>query len=108
MYVESRTMALDPSTKLARVREAMSDGDWPLAIKLAAKFQSLGDQEEAIRRAKDALNNPEMYTQLGHDLEAVLQAGIAALKTRFSRSWEAAAADAMHQAEDEQSDECCR
>jgi hypothetical protein len=87
-------MALDSNSKLARVREAMSRADWPVAIRLAAKFHTLGKHKEAIRRANDALNSPDTYTELGYDLTVVMQAGIDALKDRFSRSWEAVEADA--------------
>jgi hypothetical protein len=86
-------MALDSNSKLAQVREAMSRADWQLAIRLASKFPTLGKHKEAIRRANDFLNNPGLYTELGYDLTAVMQAGIDALKDRFSRSWEAIKAD---------------
>ncbi len=82
-------MPFDPNTKLAKVREAMINKDWELAIRLAAKLRSLGKHGKAIRRAKDALNNPVLYTELGYDVIAVKSDGIAALKDRFSRSWEA-------------------
>ncbi len=82
-------MSLDPSTKLARVREAMASGDWELAIRLASKLRSLGKHQQAIDRAKDYLNNPSMYQQLGYDWEEVMAAGVAALKDKFSKSWDA-------------------
>jgi len=75
----------------------MSHADWPLAIRPAAKFPTLGKHKEAIRRANDALNNPDFYTGLGYDLTAVMQAGIDALKNRFSRSWEAVEGDAAEE-----------
>jgi hypothetical protein len=82
-------MAFDPNTKTAAVRDAMAKGDWDLAIRLAAKLRTLGEHAAAIRRAKDAINNPGMYGQLGYDLDAVRSEGIAAIKDRFSRSWDA-------------------
>jgi hypothetical protein len=81
-------MALDSNSKLARVREAMMADDWEHAIQLAARFPALGDQSSDIRRANDAMNNPRLYEQLGHDLLEVRRKGIAALKKRFSKSWE--------------------
>ena len=66
-------MPFDPDTKLAKVREAMAKNDWPLAIKHAAKFPSLGEYEVAIRRANDALSNPEFYAQLGYDPEELVE-----------------------------------
>lgn len=80
-------MPFDPTTKLAKVRVAMADGHWDLAIKMAAKFPSLGEYEKAIRRGRDALNNPELYRQLGFDLTVIRNEAIAALKEKYSRSW---------------------
>ncbi len=82
-------MALNSNSKLEKVRVAMRSGDWSQAIRLAAKFPTLGIHKEAIRRANDALNNPEIYTELGYDLNAVMQAGVEALQDRFSQSWAA-------------------
>jgi hypothetical protein len=75
-------------TKLAKVRSAMRDGDWDTAFRLAARFQRLGVHAEAIRRAADAAGKPAFYRQIGYDLDEVRAAGIAALKERFSKSWE--------------------
>src|SRR5438552_4102232 len=75
---------LNPQTKLAHIRTAMADGDWDRAITLAARFQSLGQQGPAIRRARDAMTNPELYKQLGRDAAAIRREGIAAIKDRFS------------------------
>ena len=83
-------MPLDPKSKLAKVRKAMANGDWDLAIRTAAKFPSLGKHEKAIVRGRDALNNPELYTQMKFNLESLRNEAIAALKERYSHSWEAA------------------
>jgi hypothetical protein len=77
-------------TKLAKIRSAMRDGEWDVALRLASRFQRLGEHAEAIRRAADAVVNPQFYRQLGYDLEDVKSKGIAALKVRFSKSWEEA------------------
>lgn len=81
-------MPLAPDSKLARIREAMAGGDWDSAIRMAARFPALGEQAVDIRRANDAMNNPGLYRQLGHHLEEIREKGIAALKTRFSKSWQ--------------------
>jgi hypothetical protein len=81
-------MPLDSHSKLARVREAMASNDWERAIRLAARFPTLGEHGAAIRRANDAINNPRLYKQLGHDLEEIRMKAIAALKQRFSKSWQ--------------------
>jgi hypothetical protein len=84
-------MPFDPKSKLAKVRQAMANGDWDLAIRTAAKFPSLGKHEKAILRGRDVLNNPVLYAQMKFNLEHVRNEAIAALKERYSHSWEAAA-----------------
>ena len=74
-------------TKLARIREAMANAEWELALKLAAKFQRLGPQREAIKRAAEAISHPDLYEQLGYDLTQLREQGIRALKERYSNSW---------------------
>jgi hypothetical protein len=76
-------------SKLATVRDAMQRGDWDAAILMVSRFQRLGPQGKAIRRGREAINNPEFYRQLGHDLQAIRAQAIAALKERYSRSWTA-------------------
>src|SRR5205085_1925849 len=83
---ESRSVKED--TKLASLRLAMSNDDWDGALRVAARFQRLGKQAAAIRRAADAVVNPSFYLQLGYDLQDVKSQGIAALKERFNQSWE--------------------
>lgn len=82
-------MPLSPDSKLARVREAMAKNDWDEAIRITGQFQNVGPEGEAIRRARDALNNPSLYKQLGHGLFEIRQQGIEALKKRYDVSWEA-------------------
>lgn len=72
----------------------MAEGDWPRALKLAAKFQRLGEHAKPIRRAAEASLRPDFYTELGWDLDAIQRDGIVALKERFSTSWEKVQADA--------------
>jgi hypothetical protein len=66
---------------------AMAADDWDTALRLAARFQRLGDHKVAIKRAADAVLRPDFYRQLGYDIGAVHSEGIAALKDRFSQSW---------------------
>lgn len=66
----------------------MSEGDWDAALRLAAGFQRLGKHAEAIRRAANARTNKQFYEQLGYDVEEIRAEGIAAIKERFSSSWE--------------------
>jgi hypothetical protein len=86
----SRTQGLQVrnDTKLADLRLAMQDGDWNRALRLAARFQRLGEQSQPIRRAADAIANPKFYLQLGYDLSEIRAKGIAALKERYNKSWD--------------------
>ena len=75
--------AAQPPRKLDAVLAAMRTGDWPLAIRLAAKFPRLGPQTKAIMRAHEACERPEFQRQLGRDPAALIEAGKAALIERF-------------------------
>src|SRR4051812_8264399 len=86
-------MPINPKTKLAKVRDAMREADWESAIKLVAKFPSLGEDKKTIQRARDAINNPELYKQMGFDVETLKNAAIEAIKKRHNRSWEIAKAE---------------
>ena len=77
-------------TKLAKIRKAMADENWDEALRLAARFQRLGEQAEAIKRAANALTNPAFYEGLGYNLAQVRTKGIDALKERYSESWDVA------------------
>lgn len=86
-------MSLDPNTKLAQVRNAMAEDDWERAIILAAKLRSLGKYQKPIDRAADFLNHPALYEQMGYDRSKTIEEAVAALKEKFSRSWEAVAGE---------------
>ena len=62
-------------TKLARIRKAMLLGNWDTALKVAARFQRLGDQDEAIRRGANAVTNPSFYRQIGQDVDGLKAEG---------------------------------
>lgn len=72
--------------KLDRLLDLMAAGDWPGAIKLAAKFPRLGPQKQTIERARDALNNPRWARSLGRDPDALAEAGKAALIERYAEA----------------------
>lgn len=71
-------------TKLSKVQEAASEGDWNRAILLAAKFQDLGGHRDAILSAREAINRPDFQRQLKRDPETLIAAGIAALRARYT------------------------
>ncbi len=76
-----------PDTKLASIRAAMAANDWKEALRIAGRFQRLGEHGDAIRTARDALNNRRFYEQLGKNVDELVEAGIAALKQRYDKSW---------------------
>ena len=70
--------------KIDTLRNLMDAGDWPAAIRFAAKFPRLGTERDAILRAKVALNNPKFYRQIGRSPQQLLGEATNALKLRFS------------------------
>lgn len=75
-------------TKLAKIRDAMRDERWDDALRLATRFQRLGEHDDQIRRAAEAVLRPDFYEQIGRDVDVIRHEGIEALKERFSASWE--------------------
>lgn len=75
----------EPAKKIDAVRSAMGAGDWPQAIKLAAKFQQLGDERNAILSAREAVLRPGFQRQLGRDPAALVEAGKQALIRRYGK-----------------------
>jgi hypothetical protein len=79
----------------------MLESDWDTALKVAARFQRLGEHREAIKRAADAARNPSFYRQIGQDVEKLRADGILALKERYAKSWQSVQAiDRSHKKED--------
>lgn len=73
-----------PQSKASIVKSHMAAGRWPEAIRMAASFPRLDKHREAILDARTAYTNPRWLAQLGIDVEAAKQAGIAALRERFA------------------------
>ncbi len=80
-----QTIPLEQSnqTKLSILLGHMASQRWDEALKLAAKFQHLGEHRREITRGADALKHPEFYRQLRKDPAALIAEGIAALKERY-------------------------
>lgn len=72
------------STKLDQLKKHVAHGDMRAAILLAAKFQQLGDARNAILSAREAYLRPEFQKQLGRDPQALIDAGVAALRGRYN------------------------
>lgn len=59
--------------RLERIRIAYSSGDHITALRLAAKLKR---PPTAISKAWSAYQNPGFYSQLGHDVPSLIEAGI--------------------------------
>lgn len=73
-----------PARKIDLLRAAMAAAEWEKALSIAAKFPRLGQHEFAIRCGNEAAQRPEFQRQLGKDPQAIVNAGIAALKERYN------------------------
>lgn len=62
---------------------ALAAGNGCEALRLAAKFPHLGEHKVAITRGWQACSRPDFYRQLGYDPEALIAAGVAAVKERY-------------------------
>ena len=74
---------MEPPRKLDAVLDAMRAGEWPAAIRLAAKFPRLGAEARAIMQAHEALTRPAFQRQLGRCPAQLIEAGKAALIRRY-------------------------
>lgn len=76
---------LDPVivTKLSQLQALMRAEKWADAIRFAAKFGDLGEARNAILSAKEAVVRPEFMRQLRKDPEALIAAGVEALRQRY-------------------------
>lgn len=70
--------------KIDILKEYAASGDWHNALKVAAKFPQLGNEKVAITRAWEAIARPDFMRQIGKDPDALISAGVAALKARYS------------------------
>lgn len=70
-------------TKLETLKEHAGGGDWPNALKIAARFPRLGKDKARIERAWEATARPGFMRQIGKDPDALIADGIAALKSRY-------------------------
>jgi hypothetical protein len=70
-------------SKTDQLKAHMARGDWSRALSLANTFRHLGPHRTAIRRAHECRVFPHFFVQLGHDPEALIAAGIQALKALY-------------------------
>lgn len=69
---------------LTTIRAALACGDTVNALRFAVKYKSRGEQAETIRRAWAAHQNPDFYRQIGEDPEALIAAGVQAMREKYS------------------------
>lgn len=70
-------------TKLSQIKTAFEAGDLRGALRIAAKFYDLGDQQDAIKKAHEAYSHADFYRQLGKDPEKLIEEGRLALIARW-------------------------
>lgn len=73
-----------PASKLSLLQAAAAAGDWPEAIRIAAKFQRLGDARAAVLDGHMALTRPDWCRQLRKDPAKLIEAAKAALVQQYS------------------------
>lgn len=73
-----------PIKKIDILRDLMKSEKWREAMSLAAKFPSLGAEKEVITRAHGCYTNPHFYKSIRIDTDAAIQAGIDALKIKYT------------------------
>lgn len=71
-------------TKLSKLKAAYYAGDYEKAVSIAAKFPRLGAERDVILTAHECFKRPRIYRQMGRDIEACKQAGIEALREKYS------------------------
>lgn len=74
-----------PSTWRERALAALDSGDDAKALRICSRHIRTGDHAEAIGRGYEALRRPEFQRQLGRDPEALVAAGLAAVREVLER-----------------------
>ena len=79
-----------PIKKIDTLRTHCDNGNWKAALRLAASWPRLGDHKIAIQQGWAAMSNPNFYEEIGKDPQALIDAGVAALRAAYARptdSW---------------------
>ena len=71
-------------TKLSQIKQEFATGNFNKAIRIAAKFNDLGDQRNAILDANLAMTNPRWMAAIGKDIDQAIASGIEALRIRYA------------------------
>ncbi len=70
-------------SKLAVLKECAAAQKWQEAIAIAAKFPQLDEARADILAAHGAYTNARFYEQIGKDIQALKEKGIAALCKKY-------------------------
>lgn len=70
-------------TKLSTLQTAFDAGNFKKAIAIAARFQDLGKERNAILDAHTAFTNPRWIAGLGKSVEICIADGVEALRARY-------------------------
>jgi hypothetical protein len=70
-------------TKLSTLQAAFDAGNFKKAVAIAARFQDLGKERNAILDAHTAFTNPRWVVGLGKSVDKCIADGVDALRTRY-------------------------
>jgi hypothetical protein len=72
-----------PASKKDQIVRLLKTSEERKALAMAAKFPDLGEHKAAITKGNNAAKNPDFYRQIKQDPDALVAAGVAALKARY-------------------------
>jgi len=82
-FAYSRACTMTRVCKTDQIRAAWAIGDRIGALRIAAQFFDRSGRTKTFKRAIDAFNHPDFYTQLGKEPQEVVTAALEALQKRF-------------------------
>jgi hypothetical protein len=65
------------------IKQALRDGDWVAALRLASRFHDRSSDTAMFKRGFDAYQHPGFYRQLGKDPNQLVAAAVIRLWRRF-------------------------
>jgi hypothetical protein len=70
-------------TQLEKLQKFWSEGNFHACLRLAAGWPRLGEERDSITKAWAAYNHPELYKEMGHNPDELVEAGRQALARRY-------------------------
>ena len=71
-------------SKVDQIKTALASGNSREALRLAAAFPYLGPRKADIVRGWEACVRPELYRQMGKDVEVLIAVGVDAVRERYA------------------------